>query len=451
MSIIMENTSKKIISTAWQCLCKERPSLKHLGLSIFVCFFCMLLGYTLFYASMQIPLPQLQKNISTAHEAGFFQHNYPEVTIIAKPHRVDMYTECFGIGTALQDYKNISDMLLNTSYGECGALSAAVKNNFSSPTPSPYYRYAHGYAAVVRTLYGFFDMQTVRTLTTILSCFLLLVLALSIKIRVSTAHALLIIGAFLLLNSPSMYVLVTHATQFWLVLVASIVATWLRSGRSFFLLMAAVGACDGFFTFLSMGSLSLSMPLLCFILASWAQLHDISQEEEAAQDNKNAYTTATYTILAQGFWACIAWSIGFLLPWLCKWGILHYAFDISWQTIFGDTVTQYKASGISMILLAISKNLLATHIAVWLPLFALLLWIRHKEHRQLPKGLWMSIFPALIPLVWCSLLPGQSGVKHSTFINLILWPCFCYACFYLFTPKQKATFKDLLPLHLRQL
>ncbi len=430
------------ISMLFSCLNECRPSLRQIVCALLGILLCILLGYALLFGVGKLPLDALQKNIITAQEKGFFEENYPQITVIAKPHRADMYTECFGIGTALQPLGTVHEILFTSSYGHCQDLSRAAEAKFNSVEPAPYYRYTHGYAAFVRLFYTYFDVQSVRTLVTLTSYLLLFVLTLSLALRVSSGHALLVLGSFFLLNSPSMYVLVTHAVQFWLVLVACIVVTFLSNPRHLFPFMGMVGALDGFLTFLSMGSLSLSMPLLCFLLTSMARL-DV-QDKQASQKE-------LFRILSRGFYACCAWSFGFLAPWLLKWGVLHFIHDVAWQDIFGATLQDYTASSIGMIALAIFKNFLATHVGVWLPLFALLLWIRCKEGRSMPKTLWLSLFPALIPLIWCILLPGQSGVKHSSFVNLILWPIFCFMSFYVFTPAKNARFKDLLPLNLRKL
>ncbi len=441
----MHQSFMNYISLLFCSFRENRPSLRKVLCSLLAVFFCIFLGYAAFFGVGALPLDLLQKNIVKAHDSGFFEENYPQVTVIAKPHRVDMYTECFGVGTALQPFSNVRDILFTSSYGHCADLSRASAAQFVSVEPVAYYRYTHGYSIFVRLFYTYFDVQTVRTLVTAISCILLLTLTLCLKLRVSTGHALLVLGSFFLLNSPSMYVLVTHAAQFWLVLIACIIVTLLSNPRYFFPIMAVVGALDGFVTFLSMGSLSLSMPLLCFMLTAVARI-DSNDSAQADSVQKQMFN-----ILAQGFYACCAWSVGFLLPWFFKWGALHFIYDISWQDIFGATVQSYAASGIGMIALAIFKNALATHVGVWVLLFALLFWIRYKEGRRMAQTLWITAFPALMPLIWCVLLPGQSGVKHSSFVNLILWPVFCFVSFYLFTPEKNARFKDLLPLNLRKL
>ncbi len=434
----MQNTFSFWCENILRALCQEFPNSKQWYKALAGIFGCIVLGYIAFYAVYQLPLQPLQENMYKAYTDGHFARNYPTVKILVRPMPVDMYTECCGIGTALQPYESVDDLFLKKIYGECSGLSQAAAKKFSEPPTGAYSRYIHGYSIFSRLFYTFFDMQTVRTLCSIITCVLLFVLAISLKTRVSTGHAALVIGSFLMTNSPSMYVLVTHSAQFWLVLIAAIAATLIRNKQTFFILMACIGALDSFLTFLNMGSLSLSIPLLCFLLASWANSKDDSPETSSS-------------LLANGFWGSVAWAIGFLTPWLFKWSILYFAYDLGKDAIFSSTLDIYPASGVEMILRALAKNAIMTHMEVWVPLFAVLFWVKYKEERVLPQGLWITIFAALIPVVWVCLLPGQSGIKHSTFINLILWPIFCYACFYLFTPEKKANFKDLLPLNLRKL
>ncbi len=424
----------------WQSLCIQRPKFSQLAQGLLAICACMLVAYALlFTVNATLDLQKYKDNVLKAYDKGYFATNYPEATIIIKPSRVDMWTECGGIGMAMHQYESIDDLFLTKRYGNCEALSVAAAQGFTQAPEVKYYRYIHGYSMVVRTVYTFFSMQSARTIITVISCTLLLLLGLALRAKVNAAVGAIVLGSFLLLNSPSMYVLATHATQFWLVLLASIMAIFLQNGSRFFILMACVGTLDAFFSILSMGSLSLSMPLLCFLLVKWKHL------------SAEASTEQVFSVLAQAFWGCVAWAVGFLVPWLFKWGIIIYVYNTAIAEIFGSTLDSYSASGVGMILLALSKNLLATHLGVWIPLFALLWWIRQKEKRVLPKGLWIVLFPALIPVIWCCLLPGQSGVSHSTFVNLIFWPIFCCINFYLFTPSKNARCKDLLPVHLRNL
>ncbi len=432
------NTS--FFSLSCQSLCSQRPKIWHILIALLAIPSCLLAVYALLFTiNSTLDLQKYKDNILKSYEQGFFEQNYPDVTIILKAERVDMWTECGSIGMAMRSHDSIDDVFLTNRYGNCDELSAAASQGFTNPPQNKYYRYTHGYSVLGRALYTHFSMQDARSIITIISITLLLMLGLALRAKVSTGAAAVILGSFLLLNSPSMYVLTTHAIQFWLVVVASILAIFLHGRTQFFILLACIGTLDAFFSILSMGSLSLSMPLLCFMLVKWKQLNN---EDKDAKE---------FEILAQGFWACVAWAVGFLMPWLFKWYVITNYYNVPFAEILGTSASKYSASGIAMILLALGKNLLATNITAWLPLFSLLWWIRQKEGRSLPEGLWIIIFPALIPVLWCCILPGQSGISHSNFVNIILWPLFCSVSFYLLTPSKNASFKDLLPLSLRKL
>lgn len=405
----------------------RRPAVHQYCMLILSLFVVMCLGYLLLFCVYQLPVEPLKEHMLSAYQKGYFEENHPRRSKdMVTGKRYDMWTECTGIGAALHDPIDIKDLFVIRYYGECTGLSHAAGEMFTVPPLYQYMRYTHGYLLALRPLYTFFEMQQVRIITMSIACILLLFLFLALKNKVSAAHAAVITLAFFLPCSPSMYIMTTHAIQFWLVLFAGITATYLRSSKGIFVFMGIVGALDAFITFLNMGSLSLSLPLLCYVLAAWAR------------------GEKTEKIIADFFWSSVAWSIGFLLPWLCKWGMLACIWQMEFEDIFSGKAAEYSPQSLDMIWVAIKNNVTTTHWEVWLPLFVLLLARRSKCRLRMPSGLWTILFPALVPFVWITLLPGQSGVKHSTFINLILWPTLAALALYLLAPDKKATLRSLV-------
>jgi len=269
-------------------------------------------------------------------------------------------------------------------------------------------RYIHGYQVVLKSMYTFFPLEMVRAITAGVSLLLLLFLYSALKYRIDTRYAAVVVSSFFLTASPNMFFTVTHATQFWVALTAAVAATLGRRicPLCFF---GVVGALDAFCSFLNMGRLSLALPLLCYTLVKWAE------------------GEAPGRIGAAAFWGCIGWSCGFVLPWLVKWLVLFLVFAPTKAALFGATLEHYPARNFAMFVTAVQRNFLSAnwpHIVLAFVVLALRRW---RMALTTPPGLWMACLPGLVPLFWMCILPGQSGIAHSTFVNLILWP-FLAAC-----------------------
>jgi hypothetical protein len=62
----------------------------------------------------------------------------------------------------------------------------------------------------------------------------------------------------------------------------------------------------------------------------------------------------------------------------------------------------------------------------------------HNLKLKQPQGLGVLWLPVFVPLVWISLLPGQSGVRHGFFIQIILWPALAAILFFLLALQRKS-------------
>jgi len=370
----------------------------------------IVLGYALLFAVSLLPQESLRNNIHQADSRGFFSDNYPQYAWL-RPlfNHLDMFTECVGIGIALNMRPDAKTLLEMPMFGECSSLQKVITlNDFDAPTHK-YMRYIHGYQVVLKSMYTLFSLETVRAITTGTSFLLLLFLCIALKYRIDTRYAVVIVASFFLTASPNMFFTVTHATQFQVALTAAIAAT-LGSRRIWpVCFFGVVGALDAFCSFLNMGSLSLALPLLCYTLVKWS--------EGEPPDRIGAET----------FWGCMGWSCGFVFPWLAKWLVLFLALAPTKAALFGVTLEHYPTRDLTMIVTAVQRNFLSAN---W-PYIALAFGVCALRRRRMalttPSGLWMACLPGLIPLFWMCILPGQSGVAHSTFVNLILWP-FLAAC-----------------------
>jgi hypothetical protein len=289
------------------------------------------------------------------------------------------------------------------TFGECANLHKVISVDNFDATPYAYMRYIHGYQVVLKSMYTFFSLETVRAVTAGMSVLLLLLLYIALKYRTDTRYAAVVVSSFFLTASPNMFFTVTHATQFWVALTAALAATLGRRicPLCFF---GLVGALDAFFSFLNMGSLSLALPLLCYTLVQWA---------EGASPGR---------IGAEAFWGCIGWSFGFVLPWLVKWLVLFLALAPTKAALFGVTLELYPTRDLAMFVTAVQRNFLSANWPQIVLAFVVAALRRWRMALTTPPNLWMACLPGLVPLFWIGILPGQSGIAHSMYMNLILWP-----------------------------
>jgi hypothetical protein len=208
------------------------------------------------------------------------------------------------------------------------------------------------------------------------------------------------------------FLLVTHAVQFWVVLAGALLALGYKKNNPPVGLFGVIGACDAIASFLSMGSLSLGFPLFCYCLARWHK------------------GVAPIAILVNGFLGSVGWSIGFVTPWLVKW-ILTRTFLPPSVDLLGQGLEFYTAKNMAMVGEAFFKDLQLTFWPLWLIVFVVLAVRRYKLKLKFPYGLGVLLLPAFIPLIWISLMPRQSGVMHGFFVQIILWPVLAAVLFFL--------------------
>ncbi len=382
----------------------ERGSFLGLGLGIVL---VILAGYGLIFAVSGLPQTHLRKHIQDAQAEGYIANNcpmpsYPKILKrIFK--RTDMYTECVGLGIAVNMYPNVESLLSMPTFGECSGLAQAATRNFEDGG-YPYMRYMHGYQIYLKPLYTLFTIEEARLITIGITLFLIALLFFTLQKSMATTYAAVVVLSFFVTRPPSVFLLATHAPQFWVVLVAAMLAVRLRNRTSPLVLFGVIGACDAFFSFLNMGSLSLGLPLLCYALSLW-------WDEKTPGEISGAI-----------FWGGVGWSIGFVAPWLIKWGVLELVLHPTKEQLFGQTLDVYPTRNIQMVFTALYRNIIHLYWRVGLVIAALLIIRRLWRRPSLPSGLWAALLPGLVPVVWICILPGQSGIQHAFFINVILWP-----------------------------
>ncbi|MCR5563165.1 MAG: hypothetical protein K6F46_07335 [Desulfovibrio sp.] len=365
---------------------------------------CIFTVFLLLFVVSMLPTDNLRKNLIQASNDGYFDKDYPSPDyLFFLDSRVDMYTECIGIGASAKLAPNVHSVLSMKHFGECQPLKNAIDKNFASGG-GDYFRYIHGYQIVLKSLYTYFDIKHVRICIFSITLLLFVITFFVLTKNINLGYSITILLSFLITKSSDVFLIATHASQLWVVLIGTWCAVLLRHNVHAFVLFGVIGSADACFTFLNMGSLSLSLPLLCYSLALW-------NDNECSEKN-----------ITSQFFACIGWGIGFVLPWLVKWGLVFLFFDVSTAGLFGETLNSYPTGSIGRIFLAIFKDVRELHWVLYVIIVYILL--RRKKRNSLPMYTDMlpALLPSLVPFVWIAIIPGQAGIHHSTFYNMILWP-----------------------------
>lgn len=386
-----------------------------------------LLGLCLLWAVAALPTAPLEQHTRTAVETGTFTQNYPKF-LWFRP--LDMYTECAGLNIALELRPDLTSLLAMRNFQECAGLRARFTEN---PPPSdwPYARYWHGYQVFLKPLYTWLPTALVPWVTTAMALMLFTALFFTAAQRLGKPIATALTLSFALPGSLTVFPLATHGVQLWWVLFSCIAVFLCRTATTasvphstpdmptsptaspvcaspalsprLLTLFASIGAGAAFVCFFNMESLSLSMALLCHCLV-----------------RRHEGNTAV-AIMRESLWLCAAWGVAFLGMWLIKWGLAWLVLPAG-TDLFGATVSTYAARSPEMISKAILANLLRMPWTVALAAFLLLGWRFWRQSLRWPRGMSALLLPALIPFLWCALMPGHAE-KHSMFMPIILWPC----------------------------
>ncbi|MEW6187880.1 MAG: hypothetical protein AB1585_19300 [Thermodesulfobacteriota bacterium] len=386
------------------------PQIAHLSWKVGL---VVVIGYALLLLVSFLPQERIIANVSNMAKEGAFVKNYPKYLF----WQVDLYTECVGIGGAVNLRPSLESLLAVRNFGECTALTNYARQPSEVP-PQAYPRYIHGGQIVLKPFYTYLSFTQIRLMTTLISVLLLLAMVCMAYKNTGKAFALALAGSFLFVFNWHVFLLVTHAVQFWVVLIGALFALRYEKTHPPAGLFGVLGASDAVISFLSMGSLSLGFPLLCLCLARW---------HKGESPRK---------IIVFGFWASVAWSIGFVTPWGIKW-ILTLAFLPPEVNLLGEALCQYPAKNIAMVGEALFKDLNYTIWPLWMMVFIVLGVRYYKLKLKQPKGIWVLLLPAIVPIIWISLLPGQSGIRHAFFVEIILWPTLASMLFFLLDLNRK--------------
>lgn len=357
-----------------------------LGVLIFIpCALFLLYGLAYFDNSQSL------ENIKQAKSQGYFSDKYPSFANLLP---LNMSTECIGLNVAMLLEPKL-DSLLSAKYsGTCeniGEKPAELKN---------YAQRWHGYVLVLKPLYSLLPVWAVGLISGLCSLALLGLLYYSASLCLGRSYGgILALSFFLTMNLGSM-LLLTQAIALWLAMLGSIIVFWqYNDERPPIYTFAALGALESFFGLLLTGSLSLSLPLLCFCLVRL-------REHQSG-----------WKIIWQSILVILAWLLGFMLFWIARWGLVAMFTDIQIMPL----ISTYFAS---LTWAAYGSGLIAlfSHSAwiIWLILGLLLIWRGFKVKTEYPKALIIVMLPAFVPLGWLAFLPGSVG--ELGYGVIVIWP-----------------------------
>ncbi|MFR9648847.1 MAG: hypothetical protein SNJ33_03460 [Rikenellaceae bacterium] len=199
---------------------------------------------------------------------------------------------------------------------------------------SSYARYWHGYQVVLRPLLTIMDLSAIRVLNFVVFSILIATSLYLIKVKISTAVALIFALSLLVMNFWIVPLSMQFSTCFHIMFVAIIAIlssdrlTQNRANRiaTFF----AIGAICSYFDFLTTPQITLGVPLIIYILA------------------KNPQSRWIETISLS-----TAWFMGYALFWVSKWGMLslltpNSIFDDALGAVSERTSTSYQHLDLSV-------------------------------------------------------------------------------------------------------
>ena len=167
-------------------------------------------------------LPQQEERLhmEKAHKEGFFQKEYPKYLHF---RQVDMYTECVGIGISLHLDPTLESILGMGMplWSNCEGLRTTLSEN-RTDIGMYYSRYWHGVQLFLKPLYTYFDFKHVRLIVALVTSVLLSVLFFGASLRIGFIYACILLGSFFMAGKLNVFLLATHAVQFWLAVSAAI-------------------------------------------------------------------------------------------------------------------------------------------------------------------------------------------------------------------------------------
>lgn len=282
-------------------------------LATFVVTACICLLFMLISAS--IPQGAIEEN---ARESAEYFYETPLFEMSAgnlQNFKKDNYADCISAGIAYHleganPYVAVLSADYNRVQGENVNMSFYRQMQGEEVATESYSRYWHGSAGLIRILYLFMDIQTIRFVITTAGIVLHMVLVTSLIRKKQTALGIIYGISFVLVNGMFALECLEYAFVFLLVPVASLILLHKKIGEDPVkaqLTFIVIGVLTAFFDFLTAETLTFTIPFTIYYIVVY--------NKKLAEKTTQNRTKNWFFFLQCG----ISWVIGYGGMFLLKW------------------------------------------------------------------------------------------------------------------------------------
>lgn len=303
----------------------------------------------------------------------------------------------------------------DTEYATAKELQEFLNGNVT--TSVNYTRYYHGYLTLFRPLLLLFDISGIRTLLFFVFLLLLIYFCYLVKQKLNTKTMLVLLYSFLVYGYFFVSYTLQQAPSFLVLMISSI---WLLKGiekynpGKLYMHLFVTGCVVNYFDFLTTPVLTLTLPLLLYILFN--------------KNNNSNFPINLKEQLKFIIFSGIIWSLGYALTWISKWILFGIIYNNTGFTSAISQIQHRSFGDISFVLENLSNSLsvFITSYFMYLILFLILLILvknakfSNFKLKNLKHDL-PIIFVGLIPLAWQIILFNHS-ILHVifTYRNMII-------------------------------
>ncbi|MEX1308040.1 MAG: hypothetical protein AB1Z19_05910 [Eubacteriales bacterium] len=364
-----------------------------------------------------IPRASLQKNIrASAAQVVELEKADEVIPQFYTQYKMDYYTDSVMLNAA---YFTDTDHPLNAAIACClyGGGTAHLSDVAANPAISPNYaysRYWHGYLVILRPLLLVFDYIQIGVFNTYLFFLLLFFNLILLYKKIGGWFSAVFLFTIISLNIVVLAVNMQLFTIFAISFVAIPVVLRLYEKRKDWLKYAflLIGMCTMYFDFYTYPVLTFGLPMIVLLLA-----------QEKVKDTEREPIKQVIVMLA-------FWTLGYLLTWLIKLGLVYAVLGQAEVQAAGDSLVSRISRAIPAAtyeklvsgLADIAPSLSVDALPLWLislglvlkqmlqPVFLIgvgiiiilslsLLIVRKKVERS-GKTVWALLLVAALPLVW---------------------------------------------------
>jgi len=306
-------------------------------------------------------------------------------------------------------YDASGNPIKDEEYDMPAELLAFLNGNVT--TAVNYTRYYHGFLTIFRPLLLFFDISGIRMLLFFVFLFVLAYFSYLVKKKFNLKTMIAFLYSFLVFG----YFYVSYSLQQALVFLVMMISSILllrkieKYDRSkLYMHLFITGAFANYFDFLTTPVLTLTIPLLLYVLYH-------KQKELTTNSDSNIFITNPKETFKFIVLSGIFWSLGWALTWISKWllfsvfyertGILSTFGQIQHRS-YGNLELVFNCLPYSLTILFTSLFMYFILFLIFLILFKNVSFKRFKIKNL--KSDFQILFIALIPLAWQVVLFNHS-------------------------------------------